>query len=578
MSEPRQIILTIDGKRVTVPEGTTVLQACEKVQSPVPFYCYHPGLSIAGNCRICLVEIEKNPKLQISCYTRCADGMVVHTNNEKVLKARQDVLEFLLVNHPLDCPVCDQAGECWLQDYYMNYGLYDQKFDEAKVKKQKAVPVGPNVMLDAERCILCSRCTRFVDEITHTGELGIFDRGDHAEIGVVPGKPVDNAYAGNVVDICPVGALTDRDFRFKCRVWYLGSTDSVCPGCAQGCNIQIHFNREQALRPHVAEGKRVMRLKPRYNPDVNQWWMCDEGRYGYRAIDDHRILRPQLRQADALGPASWNAALQNVATMLRRLRAQQRLDQCGVIASAQLTNEDLWMIHRVFRQGLGAQVTAAVPARPGTSDDFLRKADKHPNTRGAVELGMVPPPAVVPLRGTARSADRAVAEGDTVGGGMIPTNGGLTAAQLMDLARRDALRVLYIFGHDVVDLFGEAAVKEAASHVELIVFQGSNINRSCDWAHVILPSASYAEKDGTFTNWQGRVQRIRPAFPPLGDARVDWRIVRALGELVDVPVVPETPEAIFLELAWQVPTFRNIDYERVGTQGALLQAAAEAAV
>ncbi len=537
--------LTIDGKQVMVPEGTTVLQACEQAKSPVPFYCYHPGLSIAGNCRICLVEIEKNPKLQISCYTRCTEGMVVHTANDKVLKARQDVLEFLLVNHPLDCPVCDQAGECWLQDYYMAYGLYDQKFDEQKEKKRKAVPVGEHVMLDAERCILCSRCTRFVDEVTHTGELGIFNRGDHAEIGIVPGVTVDNKYSGNVVDICPVGALTDRDFRFKCRVWYLAAADSVCPGCAQGCNIQIHFNREQALRPHVAEGKRVMRLKPRYNPDVNQWWMCDEGRYAYHAIDDGRLLQPQVRQADRLEPATWEAAFQRVAHTVNGLRERRQLDACGIIASAQLTNEDLWMIHRVFRMGLGlTRVTAAVPSRPGTSDDFLLKADKNPNTRGAAALGL------------------------------ISDDGAITAATLMSAARQGKLRCLYVFGHDLVELFGTAAVTEAASKLELLVFQGSHPNQTCDWAHVVLPSAVYAEKDGTFTNYQGRVQRIRPAFPPLGEARGDWQIVRALGEQVGAPVVPETSLALFVELAASAPAFRNFDYERVGSQGALLEGAA----
>src|SRR3989338_1246616 len=222
MPEAKHISLTIDGKQVTVPEGTTVLQACEKAQSPVPFYCYHPGLPIAGNCRICLVEIAGTPKLQIACYTRAAEGMVVNTTSDKTLEGRQNVLEFLLANHPLDCPVCDQAGECWLQDYYMEHGLYDQRFNETKVKKPKAVAIGPTVMLDAERCILCSRCVRFTDEVTKTGELGIFNRGDHSEIGIQPGQTLDrNNYAGNVVDICPVAALTAQDLRFYCRVWYL---------------------------------------------------------------------------------------------------------------------------------------------------------------------------------------------------------------------------------------------------------------------------------------------------------------------------------------------------------------------
>src|SRR3989338_8076861 len=352
--QAKTLTLTIDGKPVTVPDGTTVLQACEKAQSPVPFYCYHPGLSIAGNCRICLVEIEGTPKLQIACYTPAANGMVVHTTSDKTLDGRKAVLEFLLANHPLDCPVCDQAGECWLQDYYMEYGLYDPKFNEQKVKKPKAVPVGPNVMLDAERCILCSRCVRFCDEVTKTSEFGIFNRGDHSEIGVAPGKQVDNDYSGCTVDICPVGALTDRDFRFKCRVWYLSSTDSICPGCSQGCNIQIHTNRELKYRPHIAYGARVMRLKPRYNPDVNQWWMCDEGRYGYKSIDENRITRAQIRENGILRQGMWQEALGILGELFVRLDKEKSLNQIGVILSSHLTNEDLYVAKRVFKEfGVG---------------------------------------------------------------------------------------------------------------------------------------------------------------------------------------------------------------------------------
>src|SRR3989338_3943604 len=292
--------LTIDGRTVTVPPGTTIIQAADQLGITVPRYCYHPGLSIAGNCRICLVEVEQLPKLQIACYTPVADGMVVHTGSDKTLKARQEVLEFLLANHPLDCPVCDQAGESELQNYYMDHGRYEARFAEQKVKKtKKATPIGPTVMLDQERCILCSRCVRFTDEISKTSELGIFNRGDHAELDVAPGQALDNPYAGNVVDICPVGALTDRDFRFKARVWYLSSSPSVCPGCSRGCNIDIHYVLD---RPYLADGARVMRLKPRYNPDVNQWWMCDEGRYAYKAIDQARLVQPTSRQNGAAHP------------------------------------------------------------------------------------------------------------------------------------------------------------------------------------------------------------------------------------------------------------------------------------
>jgi NADH-quinone oxidoreductase subunit G len=278
--------LTIDGKEITVEPGTKVIEAIKRLGIFIPHYCYHPGLSIAGNCRICMVDVEKSPKPQIACNTDCADGMVVRTDTDRAKETRRHVLEFLLINHPLDCPVCDQAGECWLQDYYMRFGLYDARFYEQKVKKPKAVPIGPTVMLDAERCILCSRCVRFSDEITKTSELGIVNRGDHSEIAVHPDKELNNKYSGNVVDICPVGALTDRDFRFKCRVWYLKKADSICPGCARGCNTEIHYNLD---RPQHGGGDRVMRLKPREYPEVNQWWMCDAGRYGYKFIDENSI-------------------------------------------------------------------------------------------------------------------------------------------------------------------------------------------------------------------------------------------------------------------------------------------------
>ena len=267
--------LIIDGQEIEVPKGTRIIEAAKKLDITIPYYCYHPGLSVAGNCRMCLVEIEKMPKLQISCHMECQDGMVVRTNTEKIIKTRQHVLEFLLVNHPLDCPVCDQAGECWLQDYYMKHGLHESRVAENKIKKKKAVSVGPTVMLDSERCILCSRCVRFTDEVSKTGEFGIINRGDHSEISIFPGKELNNPYSGNVVDICPVGALTDKDFRFKVRVWYLKSKESICNGCSRGCNIEVQYRTD---RLHHAQGERVMRLKPRFNETVNKWWICDEGR------------------------------------------------------------------------------------------------------------------------------------------------------------------------------------------------------------------------------------------------------------------------------------------------------------
>ena len=532
---PKTVTLTVDGKSVTVPEGTTVLQACETAASPVPFYCYHPGLSIAGNCRICLVEIDNTPKLQIACYIPAAEGMVVRTTSDRVLKGRQDVLEFLLVNHPLDCPVCDQAGECWLQDYYMAYGLYDPKFDEQKVKKSaKAVSIGPRVMLDAERCILCSRCVRFCDEVTKTGEFGIFNRGDHSELGVHPGKQLDNAYSGNVVDICPVGALTDKDFRFKCRVWYLGSTKSVCPGCSMGCNIEIHDNRERSQRPHIAKGARVMRLKPRYNPDVNQWWMCDEGRYGYKFVDENRLTQAQAKDGGGLRPVGWQAAISRLSQAIRALKDANQIERMGVILSTHLTNEDLYVAKRFFR-ALGVAHLAVQPARQGTGDHLLMKADKSPNTRGA-ELLELP----------------------------------FDAERVLGMAARRELSLLYVCGPDLAGAYGEGRVRQAAESLDLLIYQGSNDNATSQLAGMVLPGAVYAEKDGTFTNVQGRVQRIRRAVPPLGEAKPDWQIWLELALQMNFLLEFDGAEAVFRSMASHEPAFTGLTYEGLGEQGMLL--------
>jgi len=531
----KSVTLSVDGKPVTVPDGTTVLQACEQAGSPVPFYCYHPGLSIAGNCRICLVEIEGTPKLQISCYTRAAEGMKVRTTSDPALAGRQAVLEFLLANHPLDCPVCDQAGECWLQDYYMEHGLYDPKFNEQKVKKPKKVVVGPTVMLDAERCILCSRCVRFTDEVTKTGEFGIFNRGDHSEIGLQPGKQLANNYSGNVVDICPVGALTDRDFRFKCRVWYLGSTRSVCPGCSRGCNIEIHDNRERAHRPHIADGARVMRLKPRYNPDVNQWWMCDEGRYGYKSIDQGRLL--QARGADDGRAQTWDEAMKQLAGAMARLREAKQLERLGVILSSRLTNEDLFAAKKLFKE-LGVSHVVFQRPKPGAGDELLLQADKSPNAKGAEALG-------------------------------IPEG----AEGLLDQAARGELAALLIFSEDLAALFGEPRVREAAKQLELLAFIGPNANKTSELAHLVMPSAVYAEKDGTFTNFQGRVQRIHAALDPAGDAQPEWAIVTALAARLGVSLAYADAQSIFADLAKTERPFHGLSYDAIGDHGALLKSA-----
>jgi NADH-quinone oxidoreductase subunit G len=522
--------LSIDGREVSVADGTTVIQAAEKLGIFVPRYCYHPGLSIAGNCRICLVEVEKVPKLQIACNTPVIEGMVVHTRSGKAENGRRAVLEFLLANHPLDCPVCDQSGECDLQNFYLDFGLYDPRFREQKVKKHKAVPIGPHVMLDQERCILCSRCVRFTDEITKTGELGIFYRGDRAEVGICDGRELNNRYSANVVDICPVGALTEREFRFKARVWYLSSALTVCNGCSQGCNIDLHYVLD---RPHLNDGNRVVRVKPHYNPDVNRWWICDEGRYGLGWIDHARL--GQVRGPDGAS-ATWEQALTTIASALAALRNEQAGGRIGVIASAQLTNEELFLVREIFCDALGAQVSASVPQKPGYCDDFLLKADKNPNTFGATLLGLAGP--------------------DVPG-----------AAQIVDAALAGNLDVLWVMGHDLVELFGAEKARKLSETVGLLVFSGVNESATVPLVHWVLPGAAYVEKDGTFVNCHGRVQRIGRAFPPFQNSREDWRILLDLAGRLGLSFHWRGPEQIFLGLAKALAPFEGLSYEAIGALG-----------
>jgi NADH-quinone oxidoreductase subunit G len=522
--------LTIDGKEIEVPAGTNLIEAARRLGIEIPHYCYHPGLSIAGQCRLCMVDIEKAPRPTIACNTLAADGLVVSTQSERVKETRRSIMEFHLINHPLDCPVCDQAGECWLQIYYMKHGLYDPRMKDEKVHKPKAVPLGPHVMLDAERCILCSRCVRFCDEVTNTGELGIFHRGDHSEIGLFPGEDLTNKYSGNVVDICPVGALTDRDFRFQVRVWYLDTTTSVCQGCARGCNIDVHVNRR---RPHHAEGKRVARLKPRFNEDVNRWWMCDEGRYGFGFVDEpSRLTLPMQRDAGGTREIGWSDAIAAVTELLGRVPA----DQTAIIASPRMANEDLFALRALADARGVRQLGFRVPPRvPGDEDDFLIRADKNPNTRGAELVGL---------------------DGNVAG--------------ILNAAVARRVRCLVVFEHDLfASAWAEADVRGALEAVDTLIFVGSNANATSERAHLVLPSAAWVERDGTCTNFQGRVQRFRAALPALGEALPAWEILGRVLAASGAPVAATRAEHWFRALASAVPSFSGLSYQSIGDQGAM---------
>jgi len=518
--------LTIDGKEVEVAPGTRVIEAAKKLGIDVPYYCYHPGLSVAGNCRMCLVEIEKMPKLQIACHMTAADGMVVKTNTEKVLKTRQHVLEFLLINHPVDCPVCDQAGECWLQDYYMKHGLYNSRLEEYKNKKPKAVSLGPTVMLDAERCILCSRCVRFCDEIPKTSELGFIERGDHTEIAVSPGKNLDNKYSGCTVDICPVGALTDKDFRFKIRVWYLREGNSICNGCSRGCNIQVHYNID---RPHHGR-ERVKRLKPRYNEHVNKWWMCDEGRYGYKFHDINRLSEPVKRTKESVTPVTWDESLAEAA-----LKIQGSAGKTGVFVSPQLSNEELYLVKKLFQDSLKAKVILVSPNAEGYQDDILIRADKNPNSKGAQAMGF--------------NYEKDAAE------------------KFIDECDAGKAEGIVIFGQDLLSRLNPAKVQSALSKLKWSLFIGTNQNLTSETVSLVLPSATHVEKDGTFTNFEGIIQKFDKVLEPAALARPEWLIMADLARHLGVHWTYEGPEDVFNEMALTNTVFAGLTYEKLKAVG-----------
>ncbi len=537
MSQKELVNLSIDGQTIQAARGTTILDAARAAGFPIPYYCYHPGLSVVGNCRMCLVEIEKIPKLQPSCATPVGEGMVVRTQTPETLRNRQSVLEFLLLNHPLDCPVCDQAGECELQNYYMEHGIYPSRFNENKTKRKKAFPIGPYVILDQERCILCTRCVRFTKEISKTGELGVIDRGHRSEIDIFPGRELNNPYSGNVVDICPVGALTDRDFRFQCRVWFLGRSPSVCPGCSRGCNIEIHYNERFNARYH---DKRIQRLKPRYNRQVNSFWMCDEGRYAYHAIDaPNRLKTPKVRRAEALVDATWEEAIRKAAAALKGALEQHGTDSAALLASPQMTNEELFRLGRLFRDFLKVdRIEYRVPLKEQAySDDFLITADRNPNSRGAETLGLA----------------------------------GEGCEKLLGDCADGRIRFLYLCHHDLTRGYDSGKVRAALEKVDFVVFQGSWEHPTAVLADVLLPAAVYAEKAGTFTNLQGRVQKISAAVPPIGLSLPDLDIIAKLAAELEVPLTPAPAAGIFEEIGRQVDAFAGMTYESLGDSGQMLK-------
>ncbi len=406
-----------------------------------------------------------------------------------------------------------------------------------KPSGRKRDPIGPYVMLDQERCILCTRCVRFTREISKSGELGVIDRGHRSVIDVLPGYELSNPYSGNVVDICPVGALTDRDFRFKCRVWFLGSALSICPGCSRGCNIEIHFNERFNPRYH---DQRLHRLKPRYNAAVNGHWICDEGRYSYHSIDaPNRLKVPLVKEGEEYREIPWADAISRVSKSISQILATDGPPGIAVLISPRMTNEELYRVRQLFRDHLRIEnIESRVPDNtPGYSDDFLITADKNPNTFGA--------------------------------GVLYPAGPG--CEELLRACAAGRIRLLYIFQHDLTRGYELERIREALSKVDCVVFHGSWDQPTAGLAHIQLPAAVYAEKEGTFTNLQGRVQKIHPAVSPIGQSLPDLEIIARLAAELGLTLSGASAEEVFCEIGKSVEAFAGMTWESVGNGGQLLR-------
>jgi NADH-quinone oxidoreductase subunit G len=525
------VTLTIDGTQVTVEKGKTVLEAVNQTGGRVPYYCYHPGLGIDGSCRVCIVKIEKMAKLQTACSTSCADAMVVVTNSPEVEAARASVFEFLLLNHPLDCPVCDKGGECPLQDFSYAFGPDRSRmefprrvFDGEGVKAD--VDFGPTLMLNRNRCILCTRCVRFMREVEGDAQIGIASRGYGSEIATFDEQGVISLLSGNLMDVCPVGAITTRDYRFKSRPWdNPQAVDTICTLCEKGCNTTAWIK----AKPEWAKGAQLIRMTPRLNPDVNQYWMCDIGRFDYHWVEgDRRLRQPHVRKGPSLDAAPWSDAL---------VAVKDAVDGGGGIAgvrffvSAHASLEELFVLRQVVAAaGAPQHITLGWRMREKpqpAATKFTIPAVDAPNVRGARDLGFA------------------------VGEGSRPADiSGLQAA-----VDGGQVRVLYVYDPGPDGSIGDTAwivAARQAGRIKTLIVQGTLHTALADVADIVLPGSAFVEKDATYTNMTGHVQAASRVITPPGDAVEDWQILMKLGLVFGISVTYPSSiavrEAIALEL------------------------------
>ncbi len=527
----------IDGVWLQFPKGTRVIEACSQAQKFIPRYCYHAKLSSPGNCRMCMVEmgmpkmtpdrkpvigadgkpeIAWIPRPQISCAQDVAEGMGIRTDSPMVKECRQGVMEFLLINHPLDCPICDQAGECRLQEFSVEYGRAESRFLEHKVKKPKSVELGPRVTLDAERCILCTRCIRFMNEVAKDDVLGIVDRGSYNSIACHPDKTLDSNYSLNTVDICPVGALTSTDFRFKMRVWFLKETKTIDVNCGTGANITIG-SREN----------KIYRITPRENNDVNGVWLPDSHRLNFKYVGDERRLTKPMVKGQAV---DWRTAVAIAAEILK----SKPSEQLWLVASGRATNEELFLAKRLAT-ALDLDKQHDIVPRTGEADGLLIAADRNPNTSGAKLLGLT-----------------------------TPAKPGSRLKKLVDGVRNGAIKIVVTLGEDLTKT---GLTEEDLAKLEAIIALDILPNKTTPYATIVLPASAWVEKRGSMINVKGRLQRLNRAVNPPGEARDDWEILRDLIQAVSGSNGLYMIEDVFKSMASEVKEFAGLSLSKIGDLG-----------
>ena len=518
----------LDGKTVEFEPGEKILSAAMRAGIQIPHYCYHPGMSVVATCRMCMVDVidmgngRPAPKLQTSCSMDAVEGMKVETMNEKVKDAKELVMEYLLINHPLDCPICDQSGECVLQDYSFEFGSGKSEMEYSK-RVYGWRDIGTFVALERNRCIHCTRCDRFTREITGTNEFGMFNRGHELTVDTYSDRPMTNQFQGNMADICPVGAITEKEFRFKRRVWKLKKTPSICVGCSTGCNVTIEYDKNE-----------VFRLKPRDNPDVNKWWMCDQGRLTYKDLNirENRIAHPLGKTAEGFQEISWENAFSAIQEKISEL--QPTSNEVIGLVDTHASNEELYLFKKLLKEGFDSDQLffPDLEWEQPVSDFFINSlitSDKSPNRAGARMLG---------LKG-AKSSEEVTSK--------IPTG----------------TKVLLVFGKP----FEDENLLSQAGNISLVINIAAWQSGWSETADVTLPGRLHSEKHATYTNKAGRVQRVNTAIRAFHKTRPDWMILCGLMELLDVDNKADSAKVVFQELSENEKGFQGLQWESIGSDG-----------